>query len=426
MKLNKAGFSLIVLLGMLNVCAAQQNEKVAVLWVDPLLNIREIYSRSGIINILTKARESGIGAIALMSKCLTGEVIYESQLAPQLLEWDNYRTPMGFDVVEVFLEEGRKQQLQIYAVFPVFAEGHMLQRQGLVYQERENWQTQVYVVEEGEPAVKPITQWAYGSAAYVNPLLPEVQDYEISLIKEFLEKYSVDGLILDRAQFSGIESDFSDHTKKLFEAALGPKEEIQWWPEDIYQWQLEDGEWAVVPGRYFPEWIEFRAKAMHRFLNRLVADINRIDPTLPVGLYAGAWYPTYYEYGLNWASDTNLIEEDWAKRDYYKTAVAELLNYLIVGCYFPRISIQDSEQAGAEWWMSVEGSSLASMEVVDNVCPVYASVLIGLYKNDSETFKASVQTALSQTNGLYLYDVSTIERYKYWDEIAEILKPASK
>ena len=49
---------------------------------------------------------------------------------------------------------------------------------------------------------------------------------------------------------------------------------------------------------------------------------------------AVGWYPTYYEYGVNWASESTIPEEEWASTEYYKTAFAELLDYLVVGCYF--------------------------------------------------------------------------------------------
>ncbi len=405
---------------------AQGASKVAVLWCDPLLNVRDIYTRTGIENILNKAKESGIGAIALGIKSNIGEVIYESNIAPPLLEWDNYRVPLGVDPVQMFLEEGRERQLQIYAVFPVFAEGNMMQQRGPLYEEHADWQTEVYVVEEGEPVIEPITEWAYGSTAFANPLHPDVQRYEIALIKEFLSKYSVDGLIFDKIQFSGIESDFSEYTKGLFIASLEQANDIQWWPEDVYELQKRDEEWQIVPGRYYKEWFEFRAKSIHQFVDKLIEEVRKLDPTLPVGISAGAWYPTYHEYGLNWASETNLLEEEWAAREYYKTAVAEMLNYVVVGCYFPRVSIEESDEAGAEWWMSIEGSAMVAMEVVNSACPVYASVLVELYKDDPNKFKEALNTAISQTNGLYLYDLSYIERHKYWEEISDVLLEARR
>ncbi|MFQ5770764.1 MAG: alpha amylase family protein, partial [bacterium] len=218
----------------------------------------------------------------------------------------------------------------------------------------------------------------------------------------------------------------SESTRKLFETSLGSGEKVQWWPEDIYAWQFVDEDWQVVPGTYFQKWIEFRSKSIRTFVKRLVEEIHKTDPTLPVGNFVGAWYPTYYEYGVNWASESHPSEEEWASRKYYETAIADLLDYLIVGCYFPRISMAEAEKVGAEWWMSVEGSAINSMEVVNKVCPVYASILVELFKSNSNEFKNALSVVLSQTNGLYIYDLSYVEKNNFWDEITEVLESGAR
>ena len=64
---------------------------------------------------------------------------------------------------------------------------------------------------------------------------------------------------------------------------------------------------------------------------------------------------------------------------------------------------------------------MVSMEVVNNVCPVYGSVLIDLFKNDSALLKQALKVALEHTNGLYIYDLSHVESYQLWDDIREVL-----
>lgn len=410
------------LLGLTEISYPQNSEKVAVLWCDPLLNIKALGSRSSIIDILNKAENAGFAAVALGVKSLSGEVIYDSNLAPRLIEWQGNSIPITFDPVETFLQEGKRRHLDIYAVFTVFSEGHMLMRRGPIYDKHADWQTQVYVVEENSPKIIPITDWAYGTAAFANPIFSEVQNYEIAVVEEFLKKYGVDGIIFDRVRFNGIESDFSDFTKQRFQAYVGHDRKIQWWPVDIYELQLQNDEWEIVPGEFFQDWIEFRSKSINAFYKRLVKKVRDLDPTLPIGSFVGSWYPTYYEYGVNWASQSYIPEFDWAGRDYNETAIADMLDYLIVGCYFPRITIEEAEEIGAEWWMSIEGSALISMEVVKNVCPVYATVWVEQYKNDDNTFRTALETALKLTNGLYIYDLSQIEEHEFWDEIGVVLK----
>ncbi len=400
--------------------ARSQARKPSVLWCDPLLNIRTISTRGGILNIVRNAKANGFEGVTLGVKTITGEVVYESEVAPRLLEWNGYRVPLDFDLVRVFIEEARRQDLRVYAFFPVFAEGHMLERTGTVYTQHPDWQSSVYVVEDNQPVVVPITQWAYGPVAFANPHLQAVQDYEVKMILEFIQEYNVDGLILDKVRFSGIEADFSNASKQQFEAFLGGKK-IDWWPEDVLEWQLVDGQWGPVPGPLFVQWVEFRAGAMKKFVNRLVDDIRKQDPTMPIGNFTGSWYPTYYEYGVNWASESNIPEEAWASRDYYKTAFAEQLSYSVVGCFYPRVTMNDAEKVGADWWMSVEGSSIVAMDVVNKATPVYGSVLAEQFRDNGNTFKQALQTALNLTDGLHVMDVSQIERYQYWDEIRSLL-----
>ena len=422
--MNKRLFILFSALCLNTGFSYGQSTKPSVLWCDPLLNIRTLTTRGGILNVVNKAKTNGFQGVAIGVKAITGEVLYKSDVAPRLLEWNNYRVPLDFDLVRLFVEEARKRGLQVYAVFPVFAEGHMLERSGTVYSQHPDWQSEVYVVEKDEPAIIPITQWAYGPVAFANPLLPSVQNYEISLITEFIKKYNVDGLILDKVRFSGIEADFSKESRRQFETYQGGKK-VDWWPDDVLQWQLKDDVWQPVPGKLFVQWVEFRASAMKTYLDRLLAGVKKADPIMPVGNFAGAWYPTYYEYGVNWASETNIPEETWASRNYYRTAIAEDLSYSVVGCFFPRVTMDDAEKAGADWWMSVEGSAIIAMDVVNKATPVYGTLLAEQFRESGEVFKESLRLALNLTDGLYVTDFSQVERYKFWDEIREVLTGAT-
>ncbi len=412
--------SCLVLFMNLSTSWAQSTEKVSVLWVDPLESLDKLTTRRGILDLLNKARNAGFQAIALGIKANNGQVLYESKIAPRLLEWKGKRVPLDFDLVGTFIDEGRRRQLQVYALFPVLAEGRMRERSGTLYQEHPDWQASVYVVENETPQVIPITQWGYGPVAYASPLNNSVQNYEITILEEFLQEHNVDGIILDKLRFSGIESDFSDAARSAFEAQLG-EGKIDWWPEDVMEWQYKNESWQPVPGKLFTEWVKFRSRTISSFVTSLVNRIKGIDPTLPVGNVVGSWYPTYYEYGVNWASETNVPDEHWAADDYNETAIAEKLDYSVVGCFFPRVTIQEAESVGAEWWMSVEGGATLAMDIMNKTTPVYAAILAGQFKDNGDKFKESLETALSLTNGLYVTDASHITKYDLWDEISAVL-----
>ncbi|MFQ5706037.1 MAG: alpha amylase family protein [bacterium] len=403
---------------------SQKSDRPAVLWCDPISNIKKISSRGGIINIITRVQSAGIEAIALGVKCLSGEVLYESKIAPRLLDWEDYRLPLNLDPVKIFQEECRKRKIQFYPVFTIFSEGHMLQRRGPVYNDKPEWQTYVYVVDENEPKVMPITDWAFGTAAFVNPLLQEVQDYEIRVVTEFLKKYKVDNIIFDRIRFNSIESDFSDYTKGVFLQSIGQGSNFQWWPKDVYEWQYQNDEWQIVPGNFFQRWIEFRSRSIKTFLTRLVQKVREVNRNIEIGNLVGAWYPTYYEYGVNWASPNYAFDADWSTPKYHNTSIVNLVDYLIAACYFPRLDMDQAEKVGAEWWMSIEGATKLAMEAVDSYRPVYASVWAEQFRSNRDEFKLALTMAMEQTNGLYIYDLSTIEKYNLWSTIRAVLKNA--
>jgi len=421
---------LILIAALAASCCAtvfgQSIEKTSCLWIDPLKNISNITTRRGVIEILDKASKAGFQAVAIGIKANNGHVLYESKIAPRLLEWKGKRLPLDFDIIGTFLTEGRSRDLQVYALFPVFAEGEMFERSGLLYQEHPDWQSNVYVVENETPQVIPITQWGYGSVAFANPHNPNVLNYEISVLQEFLDEYteySIDGILLDKLRFSGIEADFSSDSRTGFENYLN-NNSLNWWPEDIFAWQTVDDVWEPVPGELFNVWLEYRANCIKTAISRIVLGIRDKDAAVPIGNFVGAWYPTYYEYGVNWASETAKYEEDWATSSYPSTSITEKVDYSVIGCFFPRPTIEETEKINAEWWMSVEGSATLAMEKVDDLTPVYGAILAGQFKGAEVNFQKSLQMARDITNGLYVTDVSHLNQYKLWDAMESVLKSA--
>jgi uncharacterized lipoprotein YddW (UPF0748 family) len=62
--------------------------------------------------------------------------------------------------------------------------------------------------------------WNYNGM--MNPANPEVQQYQLNILKECVQKYKkMDGIILDRMRFDNITSDFSEASKRQFEEYSG-------------------------------------------------------------------------------------------------------------------------------------------------------------------------------------------------------------
>jgi len=418
------GLGLVVAVAALGALAlsltSSQQGKFTILWWDATANVEKLSTREGIIDILEKCKRAGIRAVAVGIKPISGEVLYPSRIAPRLTDWQGFSVPPDFDRLQVALEEGRKRKIQIHALLMAFSEGHLTFQRGPIYTTHPEWQSVVYDVKDGNPQLVPITQLGRGVAGFVNPVLPEVQQYELSILEEVLQRYDADAIVFDRVRFNGIDSDFSDYSRQDFERFLGRK--VERWPEDIYELRVRGERVDRIPGPYYRQWLFYRAKFIHDFFERLVQTVRRIRPKLPVGDYVGAWYPTYYEYGVNWASPKYLPPYEWALPVYHETGYADLLDYLAVGCYFPRITLAEAKRDTANWWESVEGAARIAEAVVMAACPVYASIYAEDFKSSGERFGQALRLALLLTEGLKIFDLSQIEKYRYWDEIAEALE----
>ena len=54
------------------------------------------------------------------------------------------------------------------------------------------------------------------------------------------------------------------------------------------------------------KWIEWRASVIKDFVTEAHRQLKEINPRLLIGDYTGAWYPTYYYVGVNWASEHSI------------------------------------------------------------------------------------------------------------------------
>ena len=105
--------------------------------------------------------------------------------------------------------------MRVHGSLNVFAGGHNYFDRGIIYGDHADWQSQVYT----EGKIVPISEIKSNYNGMLNPANPEVQEYELAILKEFAGKYpDVDGIVFDRVRFDNITSDFSPLSKELFEA----------------------------------------------------------------------------------------------------------------------------------------------------------------------------------------------------------------
>jgi hypothetical protein len=94
---------------------------------------------------------------------------------------------------------------------------------------------------------------------------PQVQQYAFDIASEVVRNYAFDGIIYDdRLRYAGINADFSDLTKKLFEEQIGKAIN---WPDDVFKFTVNPNlTRGQKPGPYYDEWMAFRADRIRQFV----------------------------------------------------------------------------------------------------------------------------------------------------------------
>ncbi len=418
--------ALVVLIQFIIAQDIFPNEKPKMLWFDATANFKRLGSYDSVVIILDKCVNAGITDVIVDVKPISGEVLYESSFAPKMKTWDGFTRPDTFDYVNTVIKEARKRNLRIHIALNVFCEGHNYYDRGIVYDKHPEWATVIYT----KDGFISITQQKHKYSAMVNPALEQVQEYELKIIEEIVKKFDVDGIVLDRVRYDGIYADFSDSSRVKFEKWLGKKIKF---PEDIFKIKGD----SIVKGRYFKEWLKWRALTIKKFFERARKVVKSLKPNVLFGDYAGSWYLTYYELGANWASEKYKPEFDWACEDYHKTGYAELLDFLCSGLYFYEVTKEEVEakdmidaskltepgmKATKTILYSVEGSAELVKKVTMGVVPVYGSLYVEQYKGEPERFKRAIKMALEKTDGVMIFDLVHIENYNLWDDLKEVFE----
>lgn len=405
------------------------------MWFDCEANYSALSSPDSIRFYLEKVRDLGFGNVVVDMKSIMGEVLYDSEIAPYMSPFEGVERSRNYDMMGLFIEYGHQLGLEVYASLNVFCGGHNYMDRGIIYGEHPEFQAVCY--EKGE--LVPISTIKTNYNGMLNPSDPAVQEYELSILKEFVSKYpECDGLIFDRVRFDGMTSDFSELSRSLFEEYSG--HEVENFPEDILSWYDGDGnlreEWAR--GKYFNQWCEWRAGVIHDFVQTVHKELKSINPELVIGDYTGAWYPTYYQLGVNWASkefDPSLTF-DWATPEYKNTGYAEMLDVYMTGLYYSYITKEDvdnatgtkgqSSESGLElsldYCYCVEGGAELAKTVTMGVVPVIGSIYVEQYLGEMDKFAPAVEQSLKSTGGVMVFDISHLDKHGLWGDLEAAMR----
>jgi uncharacterized lipoprotein YddW (UPF0748 family) len=209
-----------------------------------------------------------------------GITYYRSELEPPAPQW--VQRP-GFDPLATLVHEAHDtsagaQRLDVYAWFNVFNFGNV-EATSLTQQQRER-----------------IRGWlSYGTTGtrtqFLDPAIPDVQEYLLSLIRECVSRYPVDGVNLDFVRY--------------------PEEEAGYHPVAIERFQRLYGR-HDRPTPKDPQWNEFRREQISGFVRRCAAEVWKIRPDAMVSVCAVGFGGAPPNDDFTKSSPWREVHQDWA------------------------------------------------------------------------------------------------------------------
>ncbi|MDR6550504.1 hypothetical protein J2736_001691 [Paenibacillus qinlingensis] len=386
--------------------------KEVVLWVDQGTNIFKLQTPENIRDMLTKAKDAGVTAVALDVKGVEGFANYKKNDLTGRPHISQMTAPTraganpNLDMLEEFIKYGHQLGIKIHAAFNVFAEGSPAHNEYALLNQHLDWEEQVYRPEDNGQILRLRESKYYTSGkslvAFVNPANDDVRAFELKNMEEVIKNYDVDGVVLDRTRYDNETADFSPLTRAKFETFLAARgKSLTNWPADVFSYVNN----VRQAGPLINDWWEFRSQTIKTFTDevRLLTDRYTALKGHKVysSAYVGSWFESYYLNGVHWGSpnfkyDSRLqLPDDSLYTDSYaQTGYAGNIDFLMIGTY-------QTTQKEIEHHITL-GNIVTNGEV-----PMYASIALANIQ-DPPLQRSVFQAGLSQSNGLMLFDLSQV------------------
>jgi uncharacterized lipoprotein YddW (UPF0748 family) len=228
-------------------------------------------SRANIIEAVELCREVGINHIFVVT-WNRAATTYPSKVAASLTGVEIEPRFAGRDPLKELIEESHKRGIKVHAWFEFgFSCSYMQEDGGVIIREKPHWAAMDI---DGKLVSKNNFQW-------MNAIHPQVQDFIISLVKEVVTNYNIDGVQGDdRLPAMPSTGGYDPFTVELYKS-----EHNNTLPPTNYR---DSG------------WVNWRAGKLTEFLGRLYREVKEIKPNTVVSM-APSIHP--------WAKEEYL--QDW-------------------------------------------------------------------------------------------------------------------
>lgn len=385
------------------------SEKPKYLWMCGDGNFNRFASKDSITHYLEKAKETGFNTVVVDVKPVRGKVLYKSSIVPELTMIDSVEVVRDWDYLRYVTDEAHRIGLKVTASACIFSIGSPWWHKGLVYEDSTfDGRTCVEYLPDG--SLSDIRNNPKKAGAFLNPVRQDSRDYALSVLKEIVSNYDIDGLALDYCRFPDEASDFSPESREAFEKYLGRK--VENFPADIFTY---DSDGNIVAGIYYKEWLAFRAGVISDFVHTVSEMIDSVKPEVKLDYWAASWIHAIQKSGQNWASPRSgwCKKYDYGTDAYQQAGFAPYLDNFIVGAYLERVyGPEDSE--------SVEYALNRADSLIMGDCHVIGSIQSLNHSadpDDPHNLTNAVRCCLEKSDGLMVFDIVHIINRNQWDEI---------
>ena len=401
-------------------------DKPRVIWVDAAANFPDFAnSKENILRDLTLAKNAGFTDVVVDVRPTSGDVLFATDVVDQV-KWLGAWLPAGYtkiertatwDYLQAFIDAGHSLGLKIHAGFNTMVGGNnnSLGPMGVLFREtsKREWATQLLT----NSGIVNTLDIGSSGAKFFNPVNLDVQNYLCDMLEDLAAYKDLDGIILDRGRFDDLDSDFSNYTKKKFEEYLGYT--VQNFPKDVMTAGTTTANLPATLPTYFKQWLEFRAKVMHDFMEKARNRVKAVNSDVQFGVYVGAWYSSYYNVGVNWASpkyNTASEYSKWATPKYQNYGYADHMDIILIGAYASPTRVYGS----SEW--TIQGFCKKAVDKIKGDAIVVGGPDVGngdwATSSDvvvSSAITQSVDAAINACDGYFLFDMIHLKKKNQWE-----------
>ena len=417
---------------VLAACTPGVQSKPHFLWIDASANFNSYANDAdSIARDWARIAKMGFTDIVVDVRPTCGDVLFKSTVAPELKyvpAWFNGEIGLKertatFDYLQTFIDAGHKAGLKVHAGVNMMVGGWRMGEKfitGMVYDhpERKDW-CAVDLLPDGT-LVNQADNFSVRGGCFLDPANPEVQQFLLNMLEELADYEGLEVFVMDRCRYDdyAMDAGYSEAGRLAFSQYLGRNPER--WPV------------FTEPGHIFldkepdpleVEWLTFRCKVIHDFVDRAAQKVHGVAPKLRFGIYVGAWFSEYYRSGVNWTSPSyDLASEEptyrWATPQYQATGFADLVDFMLLGAYCPAANIHGDVEK------TMEGFAKLGRKRLCGDVPFYSGPDIGNEPGFEKGGQGALMPEIIRTmeenaDGAFVFDLCHIRLYNYWDNFSK-------